>query len=253
MDINQARQVFDKHLKAIAASFEEALAHIESNAENIPTAATVETKRKRPLSSSSSSAASASELNEEVSKKTRKEFPVDQCIQSNRAITLHFDGACSGNPGPSGAGWILTETLTGRCLGYGYRYLGSSYTNNEAEYHALLEGLKFVLGNYSDTNELLTVKGDSKLIINQTNGTYKCNAEGLIPLCGQAKGFISLLRNKYVYVEMHHVDRELNREADFLAGMAVKKQTQLFMSCDAMNPETKRVDLAYLKQFYRTT
>jgi len=49
--------------------------------------------------------------------------------------TLYFDGACKGNPGVGGAGWVLVENESGAKIGWGSVYLADrTTTNNVAEY-----------------------------------------------------------------------------------------------------------------------
>ena len=51
------------------------------------------------------------------------------------------DGACSGNPGPAGAGFVVIEP--GGKIHEGFEYLGEA-TNNVAELTAVLRGLQGV-------------------------------------------------------------------------------------------------------------
>ena len=85
-------------------------------------------------------------------------------------LLLYFDGAAKGNPGIAGAGaYITTEPANSKFEYKVKQYLGSK-TNNQAEYQAIILGLKQV-------NEILTespnkfseliIKGDSDLIIKQ--------------------------------------------------------------------------------------
>ena len=50
----------------------------------------------------------------------------------------------------------------------------SDYTNNEAEYDTLIEALEAVLRRAKDSGRVrLEIRGDSQLVINQINGTWK--------------------------------------------------------------------------------
>ena len=55
-------------------------------------------------------------------------------------LRLFTDGAARGNPGPAGLGLVIEDTEGMRLWG-GCRYIGTA-TNNQAEYLALIEGLR---------------------------------------------------------------------------------------------------------------
>ncbi|MDP9248293.1 MAG: reverse transcriptase-like protein, partial [Candidatus Dormibacteraeota bacterium] len=60
--------------------------------------------------------------------------------EATRVLRLFTDGAARGNPGPAGLGLVLEDDQGMRLWG-GHRYIGTA-TNNQAEYLALIEGLK---------------------------------------------------------------------------------------------------------------
>ncbi len=94
-----------------------------------------------------------------------------------------------------------------------HRWLGVT-TNNEAEYRALIEGLKAVKDWKPDRLEVYL---DSKLVVEQMNGGYKVKAPELLPLHKQAKELIA----QFPEVKVAHVERSKNRGADHLANMAI--------------------------------
>jgi ribonuclease H / adenosylcobalamin/alpha-ribazole phosphatase len=94
-----------------------------------------------------------------------------------------------------------------------HRWLGVT-TNNEAEYHALIEGLEAVKDWKPDRLEVYL---DSKLVVEQMNGRYRIKAPELIPLHRKAT---ELLR-QFPEVQVAHVERAKNRGADALANMAI--------------------------------
>jgi probable phosphoglycerate mutase len=81
---------------------------------------------------------------------------------------LQFDGCCKGNPGIGGAGAVLYEN--DQEIWSHSEWVGDKTTNNIAEYHGLLLGLKESIQRGIDC---LTVQGDSLLIIRQMKGEYK--------------------------------------------------------------------------------
>ncbi|HKC19699.1 MAG TPA: ribonuclease HI family protein [Candidatus Dormibacteraeota bacterium] len=133
---------------------------------------------------------------------------------------MRTDGAARGNPGPAGLG-VLIEDENGMRLRALHRWLGTM-TNNQAEYHALIEGLKAVRDWKPDRLEILL---DSKLVVEQVNGAYKTKEPELQKLHAEA---VRLLR-EFPRFDIRHVMRGENRGADHLANMAI----------DAHVPKTK--------------
>lgn len=127
-------------------------------------------------------------------------------------MRLFTDGASRGNPGPAGLGVVIEDDQGMRLRGL-HRWLGVT-TNNEAEYHALIEGLKAVRDWRPDKLEVYL---DSKLVVEQMNGRYRIKAPELTALHRQAT---ELLR-QFPQVSIEHVERNKNRGADALANMAI--------------------------------
>ena len=94
-----------------------------------------------------------------------------------------------------------------------HRWLGKM-TNNEAEYHALIDGLKAVKDWRPDRVEVYL---DSKLVVEQMNGRYRIKAPELVTLHQKA----SELLREFPDVIVAHVDRAKNRGADALANMSL--------------------------------
>ncbi len=119
---------------------------------------------------------------------------------------LHFDGACSGNPGIGGWGYTLKDGDKEYADCGGEKYT----TNNQMEYKALIEGMKKAL---SVGVKKLTIVGDSQLVIRQMKGEYRVRDPKLIPLYRTAKS----LEQRFDEVVYRWVRREENVEADRLA------------------------------------
>ena len=94
-----------------------------------------------------------------------------------------------------------------------HRFLGIA-TNNEAEYEALIEGLKAVSEWKPDRLEVFL---DSKLVVEQVSGRWKVKEARLQPLQTKAKELLA----GFPEVEIKHVERERNKGADALANMAM--------------------------------
>jgi ribonuclease HI len=125
---------------------------------------------------------------------------------------LRADGAARGNPGPAGLG-VLIEDEQGMRLRALHRWLGKM-TNNQAEYHALIEGLKAVREWKPDRLEILL---DSKLVVEQVKGAYKIKEPELQKLHAEAVRLLS----EFPGYEIKHVGRGENRGADHLANVAI--------------------------------
>jgi ribonuclease HI len=125
---------------------------------------------------------------------------------------LYVDGASFGNPGPSGIGVVLVrdgETVVTRSEDIGYG------TNNQAEYKALLSGLREALERGV---KRLLVRSDSQLLVRQMTGAYKVKAKPLQQLRMQAQALV----NEFDDIVFEDVRREYNEVADELAKMGAE-------------------------------
>jgi ribonuclease HI len=131
---------------------------------------------------------------------------------SAKTLRLFTDGAARGNPGPAGLGVVIEDDqglrLRGLC-----RYIGKA-TNNQAEYLAIIEGLRAVEEWKPDRLEIFL---DSKLVVEQLAGRYRVKNADLAPLFRQASELLS----RFGAVELKHVPREKNKGADALANRAI--------------------------------
>jgi probable phosphoglycerate mutase len=126
-------------------------------------------------------------------------------------IWVTFDGASRGNPGHAAIGAVVNDS-SGRIAEVS-EYIGEA-TNNVAEYRALIAGLHAALPFQA---RVLHVRGDSKLVIEQMRGRWKVKHAVLKPLAREA---VELLR-RYDTVDIEHIPRERNAEADALANAAL--------------------------------
>jgi ribonuclease HI len=129
-------------------------------------------------------------------------------------LVLYVDGACSGNPGPCGSAAIIKDAA-GDTLLEKARAFGPG-TNNEAEYQALILGLE-TAANLVPCH--ITVRSDSELLVRQVAGQYRIKAPNLKPLLRR----VQRLLEPFESVEIQHVPRTQNKEADALARKAVEK------------------------------
>lgn len=127
-------------------------------------------------------------------------------------FNLYTDGACRGNPGPGGAGIVLTDEKGGTVAAV-KQYLGRC-TNNVAEYRALIGGLEEALRRRCTD---LHIYMDSELLVNQIRGSYRVRNAGLMPLMAEVRKRLAALDSYTV----EHVYRDRNRLADALANEAI--------------------------------
>ena len=127
-------------------------------------------------------------------------------------VVVHVDGGARGNPGPAGVGVVVTDE-GGNELARANDFIGKA-TNNEAEYHALLLGLK--LASQLGARDVEVVN-DSQLVARQITGEYRVKKEELKPLHAQAR---ALLRG-FERWQVRSVPREQNELADELVNDAI--------------------------------
>ena len=127
-------------------------------------------------------------------------------------VIVHTDGAARGNPGPAGAGAVITST-DGEVLAEIAEGLGHA-TNNVAEYTAAILGLERAaeLGA-----RRVTLRTDSQLLVQQLAGRYRVKAAHLVPLWRRVRE----LAAGFERIRFEHVPRERNVEADRLANAGV--------------------------------
>ena len=132
-----------------------------------------------------------------------------------RPIRVFVDGGARGNPGPAGLG-VYATTAKGDALAELYAFLGMA-TNNVAEYAALVVALEWATVSGHRRVHLFS---DSQLLVRQFNGQYKVRNEGLRPLFRRSRA----LGRRLDLLEVSHVPRTENKDADALANRAMDEQ-----------------------------
>jgi ribonuclease HI len=120
--------------------------------------------------------------------------------------TMYFDGSLKLDGGGAG---VLFISPKGKQMKYVLQILWE-VSNNEAEYEALLHGLRLAI---SLGIKRLLVYGDSLLVIQQVNKEWDCNKETMDAYVQEVRK----LKNKFFGLEIHHVIREHNVDADILS------------------------------------
>ncbi len=135
-------------------------------------------------------------------------------------LILQVDGSPGAKPrGLAGVGAVVRDTsgrvLSWRCANW------PAYTNNEAEYQALIFGLELMLQRYPGAPvRCLT---DSRMVVDQLAGRSAVHAKALQPLHLQA----SALARRFARIEFIAIPRVLNRLADALAWEAIEGRQAL--------------------------
>ncbi|KAK4389551.1 hypothetical protein Sango_2292100 [Sesamum angolense] len=122
---------------------------------------------------------------------------------------MYFDGASHKEGAGAGVVFVTSE---GEVLPYSFT-LTQNCSNNVAEYQALILGLEIAV----DAKQLpLKVYGDSQLVVNQLLGLYEVKKPELLPYHNYAKRLMGWLGD----VELEHLPRKDNKQADALAKLA---------------------------------
>jgi ribonuclease HI len=134
-------------------------------------------------------------------------------MPDDRYAILYTDGASKGNPGPAGAGFVLTDPHGGVIVSRAVP-LGVT-TNGVAEYKALIAGLSEAQAR-GITH--IRIYSDSQFMCRQLTGQYRVRTPAIKPLYDWAVK----LRGHFTSFDICHVMREKNEEADRLANEGAK-------------------------------
>ncbi len=128
-------------------------------------------------------------------------------------LKLYFDGSCEPkNPGGTArAAWrLLDETNQEIAKETHVVCSGPEATNNVAEWHGLLRGIRYVKANHPDCE--LEIYGDSQLVICQVNQHWRCLKDHLRPMLTES---LELLQG--ITWNASWISRKENKEADALS------------------------------------
>jgi len=129
-----------------------------------------------------------------------------------KKIIIYTDGGSRGNPGKAAIGVVFCNEKEQIIKKYG-EYLGENFTNNEAEYSAVIYALKkfkIIFGKVIAKTSEIEIRSDSELLVKQLNGEYKIENEKI------QKFFIEIwnLKIDFKSVKFKYIPREKNKEAD---------------------------------------
>ncbi len=134
-------------------------------------------------------------------------------------VFINSDGGARSNPGPAGIGAVIRFNGREQKISH---YIGEA-TNNQAEYRAVIEALKWVKVNLSSEDLEIEFLLDSELIVEQLNQRYKIKNEGLKPLFWEVRDLVMNVGGK---VQFKYISREKNYDADKLVNQAIDEGTK---------------------------
>lgn len=130
-------------------------------------------------------------------------------------IKLNFDGASKGNPGPAGYGGAFRDSR-GQTR-WIYADKGGIISNNEVKFMAAYQGIRIAIRNgYMK----LEIEADSDLVIETIRKLNHGKSWERVAKSWRMAGLIQDLEESMKHIEykvIHHVRREGNRPADYLA------------------------------------
>jgi ribonuclease HI len=153
-------------------------------------------------------------------------------------VRMYYDGGARGNPGVSGAGYVIVareddrrwEVVMGAAI-----CCGARNTNNVAEHTGVARGLEACRQLYGGR---VQVVGDSALVARQLTGTHKIRHQSLRTLATRS----ALALAELFDYQILHVRRAGNKMADYLANVAMddRRTTRIDLS-DGSNEHTQRL------------
>jgi ribonuclease HI len=135
------------------------------------------------------------------------------------AYVINIDGGTRGNPGPSALGVVIHTPNKGKVE---IAEFIENATNNEAEYSALIRALEWLRDNKVTGNVL--IQSDSMLIVNQVAGTWQVKQESLMGHWALAYGLYTEVADMVAKLQLVHVPREENKEADALCNRVMDER-----------------------------
>ncbi len=135
-----------------------------------------------------------------------------------RRLVVEADGGSRGNPGRAGYGALVRDAVSGVVIAERAESVGIA-SNNVAEYSGLVAGLKAAFD--IDPAAEVTVRLDSKLLVEQMSGRWKIKQQDMRRLALQARDMAADLSAAGGSVTYTWVPRAENSAADALANSAM--------------------------------
>ncbi|WP_296194650.1 reverse transcriptase-like protein [uncultured Microbacterium sp.] len=131
-------------------------------------------------------------------------------------IVVEADGGSRGNPGVAAGGAIVLDPKTGELLAEVGVYVGTA-TNNVAEYNGMIAGLRAALE--VAPGAAVTVRMDSKLVVEQMSGNWKIKHPDMRVLAEEARQIAAGRLVRFVWVP-----RAENARADAIANESMDRR-----------------------------
>jgi ribonuclease H / adenosylcobalamin/alpha-ribazole phosphatase len=135
-----------------------------------------------------------------------------------RRLVVEADGGSRGNPGNAGYGALVRDAVSGEVIAERAESVGIA-SNNVAEYSGLVAGLKAAFD--IDPGADVSVRLDSKLLVEQMSGRWKIKHQDMRRLALQAREVVAHLSAAGGSVTYAWVPRAENSAADALANSAM--------------------------------
>ena len=127
------------------------------------------------------------------------------------------DGASRGNPGAAAIAFVISGLQDGKVE---YKEAIGVHSNNQAEYRAMLSALgRLVELEIKDAD--ISIFSDSELMVKQIKGEYRVKDVNLKPLFDQVSSHCARLETSGNQLQFTAIRRELNKDADRLANIAL--------------------------------
>ena len=130
-----------------------------------------------------------------------------------RHLIMEADGGSRGNPGQAAFGVVVRDAHSREVLIELAEHIGLA-TNNVAEYSGLVAGLRAC--REIDPEAIVTVRMDSKLVVEQMSGGWKIKNDGMRALALEARAVLPPQNITYEWIPRHH-----NQDADRLVNVAL--------------------------------
>jgi ribonuclease HI len=136
-------------------------------------------------------------------------------VTARPELLIYADGGARGNPGPAAIGAVVLDPSTDppARLATVSESIGVA-TNNVAEYRALIAALEAARRFPA---QRARIRLDSQLLVRQLEGRYRVKQPHLRPYFERVRELLA----EYEDVDLAHVRREENTEADALVNAAL--------------------------------
>ena len=141
-------------------------------------------------------------------------------------LILTADGAASNDQSKTdrkaGIGYIISSAGTEITEQSQFLGQGELYTNNFAEYQAVIKGLEWIRQDYDLSSVSIDIHTDSQLLINQVRGDYSTNEPNLLEQRNTLQDLVSEC-DECQFEHVSESDENLVGRADTLASEATQQ------------------------------